>query len=190
MRLFAAIELSESIRAQLAAVRAVVVAADPSWAQEKWVAPENFHITLRFFGEVPDDDAARVLDAVGDAIAGLATPRFEAVRVLATPNVRRARMIWAEWDDVGRIAESAVHAITAVLPEYSPDAEKAFRAHATLCRARQPKGLVSEAMAAATSALNCNDEAMSVPAVSLISSRLTPRGPVYVTIGTRHFGGK
>lgn len=189
MRLFAAIELPDSVRVDLASVRDSVVIVDRAWAGEKWVTPENLHITLRFFGEVPDDDVDRVLDSVGAAVASLARPNLSNLRLMATPNVRRARMIWAEWDDSSGAAGSAARAIAAALPEYSPDAEKPFRAHATLCRARQPKPLVSDALAAASSRLSCADVSMSVPVVNVISSRLTPRGPVYATIGTRHFGG-
>lgn len=60
MRLFLAIELSERIRANAGALQERLATAN---ADVRWVAPENFHLTVMFLGELseallPDIDSA------------------------------------------------------------------------------------------------------------------------------------
>lgn len=60
-RLFSALEIPDDVRAQLAALRTPIASA-------RWVAPEDLHLTLRFFGEVSrrqQDEIGRMLADVG-----------------------------------------------------------------------------------------------------------------------------
>src|SRR5258708_20454085 len=55
MRLFVALEITSSVRENLAALIDNLRAVAP---QAKWVRPENLHVTLKFIGEVPDTKTA------------------------------------------------------------------------------------------------------------------------------------
>lgn len=66
IRLFVAIEIPQALRAELARLQNGVPGA-------RWVAPENFHITLRFIGEV-DNAAASDID---DQLARIGAIGFE-----------------------------------------------------------------------------------------------------------------
>jgi 2'-5' RNA ligase len=66
LRLFVGLEIPDDLRLQLAALQAGVPGA-------RWVTPENFHITLRFIGEVDEGHAADI-DALLQAIR---VPAFE-----------------------------------------------------------------------------------------------------------------
>src|SRR5574338_362179 len=70
MRLFVALALPEEIRWQLRLLCGGLPTGNGS--VNRWVPPENFHITLRFLGEVDGRDAHYV-DA---ALAGIRAPRF------------------------------------------------------------------------------------------------------------------
>ncbi len=65
MRLFVALALPETVRWQLRLLSGGLPGA-------RWVAPENFHITLRFIGEVGGAEF-HYIDA---ALAGVRAPRF------------------------------------------------------------------------------------------------------------------
>src|SRR5580704_13112574 len=65
MRLFVALALPETIRWQLRLLCGGLAGA-------RWVPPENFHLTLRFIGEV---DGAE-FDDIDAALAGVRAPRF------------------------------------------------------------------------------------------------------------------
>ncbi len=66
MRLFVALDLPWSVREQLAALSGVGIPG------ARWVPPENFHLTLRFIGDVP----SHVARDVDDALLGLRAKRF------------------------------------------------------------------------------------------------------------------
>ena len=86
LRLFVALDLPEPVRARLAMLQGGIPGA-------RWIKPENFHVTLRFVGEV-DDPVASDLDA---ALGRIAAPPFR----LALQGVghfgteRRPEALWA-----------------------------------------------------------------------------------------------
>lgn len=66
IRLFAGIELPENIKEQLYALRGGVPNA-------KWVEKDNLHITLRFIGNIDEDDA----NDLHDGFMQLRAPAFD-----------------------------------------------------------------------------------------------------------------
>src|SRR5579883_57718 len=56
-RLFTGIELPEEVMWRLSMLRAGLSGAS-------WIDPENYHITLRFVGDISDRDATRFADAL------------------------------------------------------------------------------------------------------------------------------
>ena len=66
LRLFVALALPSLVKGQLAALSGGIPGA-------KWVPPENYHLTLRFIGEIESWQAEEV-DA---ALAGIRAPRFD-----------------------------------------------------------------------------------------------------------------
>lgn len=66
IRLFVALALPEQVKAQLAALAGGI-------PNVRWVPPANYHLTLRFIGEIESWQAEEV-DA---ALAGIRVPRFE-----------------------------------------------------------------------------------------------------------------
>ena len=63
MRLFVGLDLPWELRQRIAPLATVGMAG------AKWVPPENYHLTLRFIGEVPPDRAEEIDDALA-AIKG------------------------------------------------------------------------------------------------------------------------
>lgn len=123
-RLFTALELPDVARLRLAALRA-------PFARARWVKPEDYHITLRFLGEV----SRRQADELGHALADLdlAAPR---IRIAGTgvfggkvPNVVYATVEpSAELDMLARAHDRAAKAVG-----LAPDPKK-FVPHVTLAR--------------------------------------------------------
>ena len=66
LRLFVALALPSLAKAQLSALSGGIPGA-------RWVPPENYHLTLRFIGEVP----AWKAEEVDTALAAIRAPRFE-----------------------------------------------------------------------------------------------------------------
>ncbi len=66
VRLFVALALPSEVKAHLAALAGGIPGA-------RWVAPENYHLTLRFIGEV---EAWRA-EELDEALASIRAPRFD-----------------------------------------------------------------------------------------------------------------
>src|SRR5271155_406995 len=69
-RLFTAVELPQRIAAQMALMRGGVVGA-------RWLAPEDYHITLRFVGDIDALKARDIAETLDDIRRPKAVVRFE-----------------------------------------------------------------------------------------------------------------
>ncbi|MGA7690612.1 MAG: RNA 2',3'-cyclic phosphodiesterase, partial [Jiangellales bacterium] len=92
MRLFAALALPAPVMERLAVAVAQARDVDPTL---RWVSPEQWHLTLAFFGEVPHprvDDLTERLERA----AGRTSPLQLHLGAPATfGSVRRARVLYA-----------------------------------------------------------------------------------------------
>src|SRR5947209_1656625 len=91
MRLFVAVEISNEVRANIAALISALRSADSTL---RWMNPDNLHLTLKFIGEVP----ATQLQAIEAQLAGIRVPQaaklsFKGLGVF--PNDRRPSILWA-----------------------------------------------------------------------------------------------
>lgn len=127
---------------------AVYVAALPSWRSRwpdlGWVAPERWHVTLAFLGDVSDGQVDRLrLDL------GAAPPVSLAVSGGGCfPAADKARVVWAGLaGDVDGLAVLARAARAAAAEVGVPKDPKPFRAHLTLARVRRPPAVLTDLVA-------------------------------------------
>lgn len=182
-RAFLAIALPLAVRTTLEECKALVLDADPDWRAEKWVAPENLHITLRFLGNVHETACADVAARVTESVAGVEPYRMRLDVVRAVPRLRAATMIWVGastgLEETAALAETVARAVSFL--DFEPDG-RAFKTHVTLCRTHQSRRLAPTAIDEVERALSHAPEravTVSVHEVTLYASTLTPRGPVY-----------
>ena len=69
-RLFTGLELPEAVVGQLALARGGIVGA-------RWLEPDDYHITLRFIGDVDGRAAREIAETLGDISRPKAPVRFE-----------------------------------------------------------------------------------------------------------------
>ncbi|MBE0477223.1 MAG: RNA 2',3'-cyclic phosphodiesterase [Coriobacteriia bacterium] len=183
MRAFVAVALPEPALRLLAAAQEAFVGADPSWRDEKWVPDENLHLTLRFLGDIPAEDAVAVTEALQEAVRGRAPFEVRLSSVRAVPSPGRARLLWAAFADPAGSFPPLARALGSATARWCAEpVPEPFRPHATLVRARRPRRVAPEALAAADAVLSsagAGDGAVSVRHVMLVASTLTRCGPVY-----------
>ena len=119
---------------------------DPAWPV-RWVRPASLHVTLRFFGEVPEAMApalGRMLDDAGKDTGLLV---LEPTAVRSFPGGARARVVWLElWPEpaLELLAHRVEQGSTAL--GLAP-AREPFRPHVTLGRVERTARLPREAAA-------------------------------------------
>lgn len=91
IRSFVALELTDEVREQLAVL---LQRLQRTSAAVKWVEPENLHLTLKFLGEVPEEQielVGKTLKAVAQATEPFS---FTVKGVGGFPDLRRPRVLW------------------------------------------------------------------------------------------------
>lgn len=166
-------------------------AAAPEWGGEKWVTADNLHATVSFLGEVPTSGLHQLSSSMDSQLGSIAPFSLRFGGLQAIPHPSRCRMIWASFSDdhdsfrglCTAVAGSAFQALGR--PPHRPS----VKPHVTLCRARGVRTLSDVALTGASVALTSDDTFMSVLSVTLFSSRLTKRGPVYEVLESWPLGG-
>jgi 2'-5' RNA ligase len=144
-----------------------------------WVAPENFHLTVKFLGAVDTDRVAAVERALGEAVTGLAGFGLSLRGLGAFPSAARPRVIWAGVAHGGaELAAVAARVERTLSPLGFPAEDRPFSAHVTLGRVRTPRRNPKLAAALAASA-EVELGRVAVARISLMRSDLSTRGARY-----------
>lgn len=149
-----------------------------------WVAPENFHITLKFLGGIDEARVQGVIDALHRAVAGHPPFAIDVGGLGAFPSLTRARVLWAGLlaggDPLARLA-GAVDAALGGLG-FARE-ERAFSPHITLGRVREPRRALALAEALAASGARPFGR-VTIDAAALMRSDLSPRGARYTALAS------
>jgi 2'-5' RNA ligase len=187
LRTFLAIELDPAIRAQLVLLQQDLarVASDVKWVEE-----ENLHVSLLFLGEVDERDLLAICRAAQTAVAESAAFAITVEGAGCFPNPRRPRTLWV---GIGTGTEEVVAVHDALerpllkLGCYRRE-ERRYTPHVTLGRVRSDRP--PEALTAALQKHRAWSAGESrVHEVAIMSSQLTPKGPIYTVLGRAPLAG-
>jgi len=183
MRLFIAALIPDAVRDALHQAREQLQRAAPDRAL-RWVAPENYHITLLFLGEQDETRIPAIIRAMEAARAGV--PPFEiGIRGLGVfPNWNRPNVLWAGVSEGGQpLAQMAAALERDLLPAPSG---KPFHPHITLARLKTPcrdaDGLKKRLHGAVQRLMPADFGRYELRGISLMQSTLTPDGSVYTEL--------
>lgn len=134
MRLFFAVPISEDVRRIVHRAVGMIPIDPPPW---RWIVPQNYHITLKFLGEVEEP----LILPLGEAASRIAAaaPPFELSfdRFGAFPSISRPRVLFYAAD---RGAEGLSGLALRLEEELEPlgfeRERRGFRAHLTLARVK------------------------------------------------------
>jgi 2'-5' RNA ligase len=176
MRLFAALPLPSDARAPLAG--AAEALREEGWPV-RWVDPSLLHLTLKFYGDVPDERAAAIAEALAAATEGMPAVLLVVTGLGTLPRGRGARVIVADLAAEPGL-ELLQHRVEMAGQSIGiPVEARPFRPHLTLARVRQGERLPAAArarVAAETVALTGVADT-----VELFESRPGPAGPQYLS---------
>jgi len=183
MRVFIAIDIDEEIKAALGQLQHQLQhKADIKKGDVKWVAPENMHLTLKFLGEIKDEQIVDVCNIVKDVASRYRSFKLE-VGPVGCFGGRSARILWV---GVGQGSDSLLQLQKDLEERLAsagwPAETREFTGHLTLCRVKSSQASVK--LAAMTK--DYKDFRLgTTPAdsLSVYQSQLTPSGPIYIVLG-------
>ena len=184
-RLFIALTIPEGVKARMEAAQAELRRVLPERAA-RWTRREQFHLTMRFLGDV---EAARV-EALGEAIRaacrGFGALHLRAERVGFFPDLRYPRVVWVGVQDQAEQLPRLQEAVDRATREYTTEEkEERFTGHVTLARIKGIKRLEAEALgkAAAGMAERLFGQ-WTACQVDLMRSELLPQGARHSTLAS------
>lgn len=148
MRVFAAIDIPDSIRRDLGRLQEEFRrAAGDSARGMSWVRSSGIHLTLKFLGEISDAGVARAITALG-SIERFPPFTLEVRGCGFFPDARRPRVIWAGVSAPAALTELARQVDSALAARGFAADHRTFEPHLTLARFRAAKPQPAIALAA------------------------------------------
>jgi len=175
IRAFIAVEISP---ATIARIAAAIADLKPKLPSVRWVAPANFHLTLKFLGDI----ASHQVDAIGDALELAITPfprcTINAKGLGVFPGLRQPRVLWVGF--VGdELTQLAKRIDAALLNLGLPIESRGFTPHLTIGRWREIEQRAGNLKQELTRCRDRDFGTTSVDRVILFQSVLKPTGAVY-----------
>jgi 2'-5' RNA ligase len=172
-RLFVAIDLPDFVKDSIRSLQASLDGRIGH--QVRWVKPEQCHITLRFFGEVKEDQIETLHHKLLEATSRLSSFQLHLDAIGGFPALRNARVVWVGIQrdvDAARKLQREVQEATAEFGK--PTESRPFSPHITVGRPRGdqirwPAGLPAPAL----------NGTWTVDSITLMQSHLGPAGPRY-----------
>jgi 2'-5' RNA ligase len=176
IRAFLAIELPDALRPGLTQVQEEL---KRSRADVRWVPVGNIHLTLKFFGNVPEDEIGPLARAARAATAEAAPLQLQVTIAGAFPSPQAPRVVWlglgGDVLPLTRLYYGLEKAFTAL--GYLPEG-RAFNPHLTLGRVKSPAN--RERLARLLAKLPpLNWPPFTVKELVLFRSVLSPQGSTY-----------
>ena len=183
IRCFIAIELEEKIKNQLAEQQKLFrKRLSGNESSIKWVKPEQIHLTLKFLGNVADQDILEICNAVSRAVSEFQPFSFSIGTCGSFPPNRPARVLWIGitqgQPELKQLAKRVDHWVNKI---GFPLEKRAFSGHLTLARIRQTNAGKAVSRVAEQTAVD-NLGVQTVSAITVFQSDLRPGGPIYTPL--------
>jgi 2'-5' RNA ligase len=183
LRLFIAIELPPAVRAALAAAR--IQLEKNGKIPLRWANPEGAHLTLKFLGDTPAEQAEPIVAAL-ERVMGLHHPfLLHTANLGVFPRPQAPRVVWLGVDgELAKLRALQADVERFVAPLGFPTERRAFSPHLTLGRAdksprTQEMAAIGSAVAGAMPPARVTWE---VSQVALMRSELLREGARYTAV--------
>ncbi len=175
LRLFVAIPLPEAIKEEIGKAQGRLRSALPE-SDIGWTKREQFHLTLKFLGNVAVERVESLKKKIQEAGRGFSPLRLRAKGIGFFPERGEPRVIWAGiGDDYGSLA-SLQEAIEKATLDFA-EKENQFTAHVTLGRVRRIRRNEVEALQrASASVAEKSFGEWTAGKIAVMRSDLTPDG--------------
>jgi 2'-5' RNA ligase len=177
MRLFIAADIDEGLRDKLVVIQTRLL--EPG---VKLVERQNLHVTLKFLGEIPDEQVS----AVREALRNVKMAPFDVeIGGLGTfpPGGQRINVVWV--DCKGPLPELAAKIEESLKPLGFQRDERGFSSHLTIARVKQTPEKLAERV---EELKETKIGKQLADRFVLKQSTLTPEGPIYEDVEVYRLG--
>ena len=179
IRSFIAIDLPETV---ITAIRELQEEIRAYGFHIRWVRPENIHLTLKFLGDIKEDDREKITGAIFDSVKGFSPITLVAKGIGVFPGIKRPRIIWVgvsgDLEPLLGLQKRLEEALAGIGFEQE---NRRFKAHLTLGRIKgriDPKPL-GDALRAY---MGFESKTFYADKIILYKSELRPTGAVYTKL--------
>ena len=155
----------------------------------KWVPEENFHLTLKFLGEVDNTVVPDICNVLDDICQQHEPFELSFAGTGAFPDLQRPRILYIGVQDESGTLVKLVAALETELAElgFKPE-PRDYTPHLTLGRTKRGRKLNEELVSALQAEQGTHVGDMTVDTVQLMSSFLDKSGPTYQAMDTIDLG--
>ena len=147
VRAFIALPIPESVKDQIERVQAELRRILPG-KSVRWTKREQFHLTLRFLGNVPAERLPELTDALRALASGLPVLNLRAERVGCFPHLRFPRVLWVWVHDDAEQLPVLQRSIESAVEKFAESkTDKKFTGHVTIARINGIKRPEAESLA-------------------------------------------
>jgi len=183
MRCFIAIDIDNEIRKGLADLQDELQAeADSGRGDVKWVEPQSVHLTLKFLGEIKDNQLVEISNIVKDVASRHKDFSLD-VKHVGSFGGSSARVLWVgAGEDCPQLLQLQAELEEQLEVAGWPKEARQFAAHLTLCRIKNAKAGFKMSQLA-EQYKDSDLGSLAVDSVCVYESQLRPEGPVYTLLG-------
>lgn len=176
-RLFVGAQLSiGTVNALSGAAETLARRARDARVELRFVAPANYHLTLRFLGQTRAETIPAVCDALDRAVIDTPAIKVRTTRLGAFSSLEKARVVWAGVEEPqGQLAILARKIEEACVGIGFAPEPRAFHAHVTIARLREARPVRDVVLPLAEQMFGDT----RIDAITLFESETKSQGPLY-----------
>jgi len=182
MRVFIAIDIDDNIRKAIAALQKQIASSiSVKKGDLKWVEPNNIHLTLKFLGEINDEQLTQVKEIANTTAQ--AHQKFNLdIESVGGFGGRSAKIVWVGAGKGTNELLALQKDLETLLEQAGfPKEEREFSAHLTLCRVNHP--IAGVKLGEAIKQFSSQKlGSIAADCIRVYQSQLTPQGPIYTMI--------
>ena len=184
-RLFVALAVPDDVKDKMEAARADLRRVLPD-RNVRWARPEQFHLTLRFLGDVEVGRAEALTEAIRAACAGFGALHLRAERIGCFPERGYPRVVWVGVRDEAEQLPRLQQRVESATAGFTSQAkEERFTGHLTLGRIKGIKQPEAEALGKATAGMAGRFFGQwTACQIELMRSELLPQGAQHTSLAS------
>ena len=189
--MFVALGLPEEVKAEVERAQSEL-RGGLEGARVTWTRREQFHLTLKFLGDVEAERAGALVEAVRAACRDGGVLRLRAEGVGCFPDLRRPRVVWVGVKDTGGALGRLQRAVESACGAFAAEREgQRFSGHVTLCRIKSLAGPEAEGLAGRVGGMAARSFGeWTAVEVEVMRSELSPQGARHSVLAGVPIGGR